>query len=327
MKIREVCDKTGLTERAVRLYLEKGLLCPRSEWRQGRTYTEYRESDVKRLREIAALRSVGFSLEEIGSMYQNGANISVFLEKRIEALQSESENAAENQALLLRLAKQSWQDGGSLGQAILREGKPGSIVDCTFDFGRADGLTREEKQELGKKARRRLDLSERRRKLLTRAVILAAAVLILAGAAGWLLYERSAQVFTMHTAFIPDEGILLSEPFLVEGDSGGGTELAACITMPGEEKSFLGVFRDAEGEMLCRSLFPGMLYALIQLQVDIPRREAREMGLLNGERLDAERVLKALLTDDAFCCRYLTVTGLQAVPSQGSMETIRIPQD
>lgn len=84
MKIREVCDKTGLTERAVRLYLEKGLLCPQSEWRQGRTYTEYRESDVKRLREIAALRSVGFSLEEIGAMRQNGADISAFLEKRID---------------------------------------------------------------------------------------------------------------------------------------------------------------------------------------------------------------------------------------------------
>lgn len=278
MKIRKVCDKTSLTERAVRLYLEKGLLCPQSEWRQGRTYTEYSESDVERLREIAALRSVGFSLEEIGAMNQNGAYISAFLEKRIEALRSESEDAAENQALLLRLAKQSWQDGGSLGQAILREGKAGAPVDCTFDFGRADGLTQEEKQELGKKARRRLDLSECRRKLLSRAAILAAAVLILAGAAGWLLYWRSVQIFTMYSALSPDEGIFLSEPFQVEGDFGNGTELAARITMPGEEKSFLGVFRGSEGETLCRSLFPDMPYALIQLQVEIPRREAQKMG-------------------------------------------------
>ena len=70
-----------------------------------------------------------------------------------------------------------------------------------------------------------------------------------------------------------------------------------------------------------------MPYALIQLQVEIPRREAQKMGLLNGEYLETNRVFEAVLTDDAFCCRYLTVTGLQAAPSSGKMETVRIPSE
>ena len=103
MKIKEICEKTGLTERAVRLYLERGLLHPASERRRGRTYYEYSEADLARLREIAALRGRGFSLEEIALLLDAG-DADAILASRIAALKEEAGQAAENADALGQLA-------------------------------------------------------------------------------------------------------------------------------------------------------------------------------------------------------------------------------
>lgn len=68
MKMKEVCAQSGLTERAVRLYCAHGLLTPERTEVRGRIYLEFDDSDVAVLRQIAILRSVGFSLEEIRCM-------------------------------------------------------------------------------------------------------------------------------------------------------------------------------------------------------------------------------------------------------------------
>ena len=49
MKIKEVCERTGLTERTVRFYMQKGLIAPKGEWRNGREYSEFSETDVEML--------------------------------------------------------------------------------------------------------------------------------------------------------------------------------------------------------------------------------------------------------------------------------------
>ena len=38
MKMKEVCKRTGLTERAVRFYVAEGLVAPESQNVRGRTY-------------------------------------------------------------------------------------------------------------------------------------------------------------------------------------------------------------------------------------------------------------------------------------------------
>lgn len=65
MKMKEVCSRTGLSERAVRLYCEEGLLTPIRTEMRGRVYLEFEESHITELQQIACLRSAGFSLEEI----------------------------------------------------------------------------------------------------------------------------------------------------------------------------------------------------------------------------------------------------------------------
>ena len=68
MKMKEVTERTGLTERTVRYYMEKELIAPHGQWRNGREYTEFDETDIARLKAVATLRELGFSVEAIRSM-------------------------------------------------------------------------------------------------------------------------------------------------------------------------------------------------------------------------------------------------------------------
>ena len=71
MKLKEVCESTGLSRKTIRLYEEKGLLVPQMERRNGRDYREYTQEDVETLREIATLRRAWFTMNEIARMQQN----------------------------------------------------------------------------------------------------------------------------------------------------------------------------------------------------------------------------------------------------------------
>lgn len=63
MKIKEVCERTGLPRRAVRFYEEKGLVSPDID--AGNEYRDYSEADVRRLQLVARLRELRFSVDRI----------------------------------------------------------------------------------------------------------------------------------------------------------------------------------------------------------------------------------------------------------------------
>lgn len=93
MKIKEVCARTGLTERAVRFYVQQRLLAPQAQRRGGRTWLDFSPADVDRLNAIATLRKAGFTLEEIRSMTddfrQNAPEAAFALRQRLrESIQS-----------------------------------------------------------------------------------------------------------------------------------------------------------------------------------------------------------------------------------------------
>ena len=71
MKLKEVCEATGLSRKTVRLYEEKGLLVPQKERKNGRDYREYTPEDIEILREIATLRRAWFTMDEISRMQQD----------------------------------------------------------------------------------------------------------------------------------------------------------------------------------------------------------------------------------------------------------------
>lgn len=73
MKIKQVMAKTGLTDRAIRLYIENELVKPEcDENYNGRKSIEFSETDVENLKNIALLRKADFSIQEIKDLQMGG---------------------------------------------------------------------------------------------------------------------------------------------------------------------------------------------------------------------------------------------------------------
>ena len=69
MKIKSVCELTGLTDRTIRYYIEEELISPSfTENYMGRKTYNFSEKDINDLKDIAVLRKFDFTLEEIKSV-------------------------------------------------------------------------------------------------------------------------------------------------------------------------------------------------------------------------------------------------------------------
>ncbi len=69
MKIKSVCELTGLTDRTIRYYIEEKLISPLyAENYLGRKTYNFSQKDIKDLNDIAVLRKFDFTLEEIKSV-------------------------------------------------------------------------------------------------------------------------------------------------------------------------------------------------------------------------------------------------------------------
>ena len=91
MKLKEVCEATGLTRKTIRLYEEKGLLVPQKEARNGREYREYSQKDVETLREIATLRRAWFTMDEISRMQQDPETIREIFPQYLQWLEAQQQ--------------------------------------------------------------------------------------------------------------------------------------------------------------------------------------------------------------------------------------------
>jgi len=117
MKMKEVTELTGLTERTVRYYMEKGLIAPHGQWRNGREYTEFDETDIARLKAVATLRELGFSVEAIRSMQAEPGLIPQIVAERRQAAESESKIANETERILSGI---NADDAGSIEELANR---------------------------------------------------------------------------------------------------------------------------------------------------------------------------------------------------------------
>ena len=85
MQIKQAAAQCGLTEKAIRLYEEKGLITPTYTEKNGRQFRDYNESTVARLQTIATLRKSFFSIEQIAEILDHPENIpAVFVSYRAE---------------------------------------------------------------------------------------------------------------------------------------------------------------------------------------------------------------------------------------------------
>ena len=89
MKIKEVCLKTGLTEKAVRYYVENGLCSPREYESRERKYLDFTSENLSELKNIAVMRKLGFSIEDIRLMKTDSGNIENVMTGYIRSLSEE----------------------------------------------------------------------------------------------------------------------------------------------------------------------------------------------------------------------------------------------
>ncbi len=72
MKIKSVCELTGLTDRTIRYYIEEGLIYPLyTENYLGRRTYIFSEKDINDLKDIAILRKFGFTIDEIKTLIKD----------------------------------------------------------------------------------------------------------------------------------------------------------------------------------------------------------------------------------------------------------------
>lgn len=101
MKIKEVIEQTGLTDRAIRLYISNGLIEPVSQRSYtGRNSYEFTEDDIRQLKRIALLRKADFSLEQIRILQQGGEPVRQML---AEYFTEKQEQLNRNQKILAAL--------------------------------------------------------------------------------------------------------------------------------------------------------------------------------------------------------------------------------
>lgn len=84
LRIKEVCKETGLTDKAVRLYINNELIHPNfQEGYNGRRNYDFCEDDVSLLKKIALLRRYNFSIQAIKEMLDDNDCISEVLENHL----------------------------------------------------------------------------------------------------------------------------------------------------------------------------------------------------------------------------------------------------
>lgn len=128
MKIKEVCERTGLTDRAIRYYIENGLVFPeKNENYAGRRNFSFSERDMELLMQIKVLRNAGFSIEQIKRL-QTNASVQEIVSERICALEIEKEN---NDAILTVLSKIEKKDDFTWEQLVVALENPESVSTMT----------------------------------------------------------------------------------------------------------------------------------------------------------------------------------------------------
>ena len=104
MKIKTVSEITGLTSRAIRVYIDEQLIAPKfAENYLGRRAFDFSEQDVAALQSIATLRKYGFSIDEIRNILLDAQNSIAIIESVKERTKSQMEEYSERLSVLSRI--------------------------------------------------------------------------------------------------------------------------------------------------------------------------------------------------------------------------------
>ena len=145
MKIKEVCRRTGLTERTVRYWASEGLISPATYELNERTYFDFTEADVALLDMISTLRRAGFSVGEISEMQKDPASIPERVRSLRETLKAQAEEQEKSAGALS--GAEGCTDFVTLAQRLSESAESRPLPELDPHFGRFDLVTEEERRE------------------------------------------------------------------------------------------------------------------------------------------------------------------------------------
>ncbi len=98
MKMKQLSELTGISERTIRYYIADGIFIPEhyTENYTGRKSYDYSETDVKRLNQIALLRKYDFSIKDIKAFISGEADTDSVLSSHIQEVRKNTETQNEN---------------------------------------------------------------------------------------------------------------------------------------------------------------------------------------------------------------------------------------
>ncbi len=148
LRMKDACARTGLTERAVRLYIDKGLLHPLQEEQNDRVLTFFSEEDIARLEDIAVLRKAGFSIDSIVTMTKYPQTIGDIVNEQLEKTAKAAEESQAVAELLESAAKENCRTVHELCTALNRESMrsiPVPHIDSEPNFSKFEDATEQER--------------------------------------------------------------------------------------------------------------------------------------------------------------------------------------
>ena len=304
MKMKEICQKTGLTERAVRFYIERKLISPNSYEQRERTYYEFTDEHLSQLRNIALLRRCGFSIDAIAEMNVSPEHIPALIRALWEETKSQSDELSTRLEILGNLSRAPAISLTDLARQLQREYSVRALPDLTTspDFGRFDEPTadRPTPEDTHRYMSRQLSFyGQERLKLLIAAVVLCAAAII-----GSVVYRH----YTDHVTTV----LFISSVTLSEKAVENGEYHATLTVYPNDfqnpEESYQLPVRFEEWT-LYNSTVSDIPYAAANLVISMPTREAVKLGLY--DKATGKFDFEAVLADETLCRQYTTISYLQ----------------
>jgi MerR family copper efflux transcriptional regulator len=101
MQIKELSERTGLQDKTIRFYEGVGVLPPPDRLPNG--YRNYGESDVERIRFVAGLRRLDFSLDNVGEILAMRDRLEAPCRVVLDLLSAKADEIAQRVAELSRL--------------------------------------------------------------------------------------------------------------------------------------------------------------------------------------------------------------------------------
>lgn len=147
MRIKEAARRTGLTEKTIRYYENRGLVLPDMEERNGRLWRDYTEEHVALLAAVATLRRAQFHVEEIDAILADPDSIPVVLAEVRERVEETYATLGKLREELKREEVRAAPDLLSLAEKLQEAASPLPLPpqDLKFNFKAMDKLLAEER--------------------------------------------------------------------------------------------------------------------------------------------------------------------------------------